>query len=275
MANPTDMNIETIAHDIGNAMSHVAWQTWGAATLYILFGVMLAGFASGFVGRVLTKHTSAHYTLIIRRIIYYAIIAIAIVLSLAALNLDMKVLGIATVLTLAIGFASQTAVSNIISGLFLVFEQPFLVGDLIEYKGVTGELLSIDLLSIKVRTYDNSQVRIPNEELLKNQFVNLTKFSTRRYDIKLRFSINEDIDKIRALLLNLAKKNTLVLTKPAPKILFQEFTEAAIVMNLAVWVDTENYDALKQSLPYEMQKEFRSHEFKMPITHVMQQVEGK
>lgn len=265
-----DLNIEKIIGDIGAALTKVEWQIWGAATVYVLLGFILAGFASGFVGRVLNKHTSLHYTLIIKRMIYYGIIAISVILALAALHLDIQVLGIATILTLAVGFASQAAVSNIISGLFLVFEQPFIVGDRIEYKGVAGELLSIDLLSVKIRTYDNSQVRIPNEELLKNQFINLTKFDKRRLEIKLYISLSEDLDKVRMVLMELARKNILALDSPIPQILFDQFTESAIVFRFAVWVETEAYDTLRNSLPCDIQKEFVVHGFKLPITHYLQ-----
>jgi small-conductance mechanosensitive channel len=265
-----DTKIENIAHDIGNAVSYVEWQTWGAAALYVLVGFLAAGFASNFIGRVLEKHTTPHYTLIFKRVFYYGIITVSVLLALATLHLDMKVLGIATIVTLGIGFASQTAVSNVISGLFLVFEQPFVVGDQIEYKGIVGELLSIDLLSIKIRTSNNSQVRIPNEELLKNQFINLTHFPKRRLDIRLRVSMSQDMDKVREVLFDLARKNMLVLDNPAPQLLFTEFNEAAIVFDFAVWVEKEFFDKLKHSLTYDIQKAFSQHGFKLPITHYLQ-----
>lgn len=268
-----DFSFTEIAHDVGTFTSSVQVQTWGIAILYVLVGFLVAGYVSKLIGRLLKHHTSAHYTLLIRRIFYYGIIILGVVFALATLQLDMKVLGVATIVTLALGFASQAAVSNIISGLFLVFEQPFVVGDIIEYKGVTGELLSIDLLSIKVRTDSNSQVRIPNEELLKNQFMNLTRFPTRRLEVKLRISVGEDMDKVRATLMEIARKNMLVLDKPVPKLIFVEFNDAAIVFNFAVWVDTENFDALKLVLPYEIQKAFNEQGFQLPITHYLQVAE--
>ena len=76
-------------------------------------------------------------------------------------------------------FASQTSVSNIISGIFLISEQPFQVGDLIKVGETKGVVLSIDLLSIKLRTFDNQLVRIPNENLIKNELSNITRFPIR------------------------------------------------------------------------------------------------
>lgn len=266
----TDLKIEDLTQNVTTALSNIEWQTWGKAAIFILAGFIIAGFTSTILGRVLSKYTSPHYTLIIRRIFYYGILIISVIFALTALQLDMKVLGIATVLTLAIGFASQTAVSNIITGLFLVFERPFLVGDHLEYDGLKGELLSIDLLSIKLRTFDNSLVRIPNEMLLKNQFTNLTKFPIRRLEIELRISIHEDMDRVRKVLFDLARKNPLALESPPAQMLFEEFTESAIVFKFAVWVKKEAYYAVKHSMPYDIQQALNEHQIKMPAMFYVQ-----
>src|SRR3990167_9062971 len=95
-SNPVDLNIEEITQDIGNALANIEWQTWGTAIIYVLFGFIIASFASSMIGRVLSKHTSAHYTLIIRRLVYYSIVIISVILALTTLQLNMKVLGVAT-----------------------------------------------------------------------------------------------------------------------------------------------------------------------------------
>ena len=82
----------------------------------------------------------------------------------------------AGLLTVALGFAAQTSASNLISGLFLLGERPFVVGDVIRLaSGITGEVVGIDLLSVKIRTFDNLLVRVPNETLLKSELTNLTR----------------------------------------------------------------------------------------------------
>ena len=171
MAN--NLTIDEIKHFLEKVSAifvNIKWQTWGEAALYIIFGFLIASFVSSVIGKVLIKHTSAHYTLLIRRLFYYGILALSFIFALAILGVKEEVLGIATIFTLALGFASKTAVSNIISGLFLVFEKPFVLGDYLELNDIYGEVLSIDLLSIKIRTRDNTLVHIPNEILLNAQF---------------------------------------------------------------------------------------------------------
>jgi len=262
--NPIDVNIDEIGTEFTKVISEIGWGTWGAAALYIIFGFLIASFARSLTGRLLARYTSEHYTQIIRRVVYYTIIIISVLLALSTLQLNMKVLGIATVLTLAIGFASQTAVSNIITGIFLVFEKPFKVGDHLEINNTIGELLSIDLMSIKIRTFENSQLRIPNEVLLKTEFINLTRFPIRRLDTTLRIDLQADLDKVKKVLFDLARKNPLALESPHAQLLFEEFNESAIVFKFAVWVKRESYYTLKHSLPLEIQKAFKEQDIKLP-----------
>jgi hypothetical protein len=81
--------------------------------------------------------------------------------------------GAAGILTVAIGFASQTSASNLISGLFVIAERPFVVGDIIRVAETTGEVLSVDLLSVKIRTFDNLYVRIPNEGIIREHGIEI------------------------------------------------------------------------------------------------------
>ena len=93
---------------------------------------------------------------------FYLILCLFLVSALVELGFSLGVLvGTAGILTVAIGFASQTSMSNLISGLFLIGEQSFAVGDIIKIDQITGVVLSIDLLSTKLRTFDNTYVRLP------------------------------------------------------------------------------------------------------------------
>lgn len=266
--NPVDINIEDLTQDITKILADIEWHTWGTAVVYILLGFIIAAFTSSSVGRILSKYTSVHYTQIIRRIIYYGIIVISIIMALATLQLNMKILGIATVLTLAIGFASQTAVSNIISGLFLVFERPFMVGDYLEFEDVSGELLTIDLLSIKIRTFNNTLVRIPNEVLIKSPFINLTKFPIRRFDITFRANLTEDLDKMRKVLFEVARKNPFLLESPPPQLMFEEFGETAIIFKFAVWIKKTSFYQQKHIVPCDIQQAFKDNGIKMAIMNI-------
>ena len=152
-----------------------------------------------------------------QRFASYAVIALGLTWTLKELGFEIGVLlGAAGVVTVAVGFAAQTSVSNVISGLFLLVEGSFTLGDTIEVTGVTGEVLSIDLLSVKLRTPDHVFVRMPNETLLKSTVSNLTRFPRRAADIAFAVHAAANVPQVRDLALAAAAAQEGVLSDPKP-----------------------------------------------------------
>src|SRR5690554_1272412 len=192
-----------------SVFTDIAWGQWISAGFLMLLGIVLASLAARSVSKVMAKRTSRHHTVMVRRLVFYVIFLLFGVAALreAGFSLDV-VLGAAGILTVAIGFASQTSASNMISGLFLLVEKPFEIGDTIEVDATIGEVVAIDLLSVKLRTADNLYVRIPNETLIKTRVINRSRFPIRRIDLVLGIAYAEDVEKVRDLLLELAQQNT-------------------------------------------------------------------
>ena len=169
---------------------------------------------------------------------------------------------------IAIGFASQTSVSNIISGLFLIAEQPFVVNDVISVGGVTGQGLSIDFLSIKLRMFDNKYVRIPNETIVKSEVTNMTHFSIRRVEINVGVAYKEDIGRVREILLDLAHKNPLCLMEPEPVVNIQGFGASSVDIFCGVWAARQDYMKLKNSIQEEIKKRFEAEGIEIPFPYI-------
>lgn len=176
-------------------------------------------------------------------------------------------LGAAGVAGIALGFASQTSVSNIISGLFLVSEQPFQVGDLVKIGDTTGIVLSVDLLSVKMRTFDNQFVRIPNEFLIKNQMNNFTHFPIRRLDINIGVAYKEDIARVQGILKDIAAKNTYCLDEPEPLVIFVGFGNSSIDLLFAVWAVKTDFLKLRQSIMLQVKERFDAEGIEIPFPH--------
>jgi small-conductance mechanosensitive channel len=167
----------------------------------------------------------------------------------------------------AIGFASQTSASNLISGLFLMAERPFIVGDWVTIDGVTGMVLSIDLLAVKIRLFDNSLVRIPNESVIKNQLTNLTAFPIRRIDINVGVAYKEDVSRVRDVLLGLADRNPLCLDEPQPQFFYDGFGDSALELRLCVWTARDNFVALRNTMRLEIKDAFDREGIEIPFPH--------
>ncbi|MCW8859366.1 MAG: mechanosensitive ion channel family protein [Deltaproteobacteria bacterium] len=237
--------------------------------IIVVFGYLVAKLAARSLGKLLKKHTSSHQHVLLQRALFYVVLILFLITALKEMGFSLSVLlGAAGVLSVAIGFASQTSASNLISGLFLLFERPFGVGDVIRVGSTTGEVLSIDLLSAKLRTFDNLYVRIPNETMLKSEVTTLTKFPIRRLDLQIGVAYKENIEHVREVLSSVADKNPLSLEDPKPVFIFQGFGDSALNVQFSVWVKREKFIELKNSIQYEIKLAFDQNNIEIPFPHM-------
>jgi small-conductance mechanosensitive channel len=240
------------------------WLTWILPWMQAAI-ILVLGWVGGRVGaaigaRVTREHLSAQGVMVVRRLTFWIVFGLAVVSAMRELGFDLSVfLGAAGILTVAIGFASQTSASNLISGLFLLGERPFVVSDVIKVGQYTGEVVSIDLMSVKLRTFDNLLVRVPNETLLKSDIQNLTYFPLRRLDLPLRVPFDSDIERVREILLDVADAFPLALDEPRPAVIFLQFGDHGIELQFSVWAARERWLELKNGLPEKIRQAFDDH----------------
>jgi small-conductance mechanosensitive channel len=239
------------------------------AVVILFVGYFIARLLTASILKLVGKHLSKQQQGLFRRILFYGLIIVFTVSALHEMGFKLSVLlGAAGILSVAIGFASQTSASNLISGLFLLTERPFVTGDVIRVGSTTGEVLAIDLLSTKLRTFDNLYVRIPNETMLKSEVTTLTRFPIRRLDVPVGVAYKEDTEKVRELLLTIAQQNPLCLDEPAPRFMFLGFGDSAQNLQLNVWVKRENFLDLKNTIHHEIKKTFDAHGVEIPFPHI-------
>lgn len=235
------------------------------AALILIGGWLLACFLER---RMPWTRVSDQHRFVLRRIVKYTVFFFAITVALRVLGVDLGVLlGAAGILTVAIGFAAQTSASNLISGLFLLVERPFVVGDTIRIGDTTGKVLAIDLLSVRLVTADNLLVRIPSETLLKSNMTNLTHFSTRRLDLALGVAYKENLARVREVALVVAAKNPLCLQEPKPQVWVLSYGDSAINLQFSVWCTTENLLELRSSMYESLKLAFDAEGIELPFPH--------
>jgi len=231
-------------------------------------GFPLVLFLSSLAGKATRRSMSPQAAMLLRKGIFYIGSVIIILTVLHQLNFKMEaLLGAAGIVGIALGFASQTSVSNIISGLFLISERPFEVGDLIRVGDTTGYVLSVDLMSVKLRTFDNQFVRLPNEDLIKQQVNNLTHFPIRRLDIHVGVAYKEDVPRVKYVLKDIARANNLVLDEPEPVVWFRDFGDSALEFLFAVWCIKDDYWTLKTVLRETIKARFDAEGIEIPFPH--------
>lgn len=222
---------------------------WVRGALILVVGYFVARVAASAMRRLLESRGSAQAAMVGRRVTFYGLFFLAAAVALQHFGFDLTILlGAAGILTVAIGFASQTSASNLISGLFLLGERPFSVGDVIRVGTHVGSVLSIDLLSVKLRTFDNLLVRIPNEMLLKVELTNLTRFPIRRVDLQIPLAPSADLEEVREVLFEAAEGHPLCLQEPAPLFIVDGFREGAQHVQFSVWAPRQNFLPVKTEM---------------------------
>ncbi|MDO8328921.1 MAG: mechanosensitive ion channel family protein [Fluviicoccus sp.] len=237
--------------------------------LLLLVGYFLAWLVTNAFIRTMRYRLTAHQLLVWRRAIFYFLLLLFVMSALHEAGFKLSVLlGAAGVFTVAIGFASQTSASNLISGLFLIGEGSIAVGDIIQVDNTQGEVLSIDLLSVKLRTVDNIFVRIPNEQLIKSEVRNLSRFAIRRIPIEVGVAYGEDVGKVRKVLMDLADRHPLVLDEPSPQVIVQAFGPSSIDLLFAVWTRREVFADVKDALQESLKRSFDEHGISIPFPQI-------
>lgn len=246
--------IDSAIHRILNV--DVAIKALQVVIVFVL-GLLLVGVVVTILKRILGKRLDSRTgTLIVRAVQYLGIALIVInAFEMADINLS-ALLGAAGIAGIALGFAAQTSVSNFISGLFLMSEKTFSIGDVVTVDATTGVVYSIDTLSVKLRTFDNQLVRIPNESLIKTNVVNVTRFPSRRLNIKLTVEHGTDIEKARTVLLDAAMANPGVLRSPDPFFQVQSISKDGIDLFFGVWFAKDDWEQANNGMYMEIQKRF-------------------
>jgi len=235
------------------------------ALLVLVVGLMLARLAARAAERLLLAHQNRQVAMLARKGVFWSLLGLTLVTTLHQLGFNLGVLlGAAGILTVAIGFASQTSASNLISGLFLLGEKPFSVGDIITVGDVTGEVLSIDALSVKLRTFDNVFVRIPNESILKDRVRTLSRFPIRRFDLKLTVAFEEDLTQLEKVLRATSDGNQIALQDPRPLFMLLGFEEWGIGVQFSVWAPRADLFTLRTSLTREVQEALKAAGIRIP-----------
>lgn len=232
------------------------------------FGFFLAATFSQLIIRPLSSRLSAQSRLVARKVTSYGLTLIVIIMVLREFGFQLTtLLGAAGIAGIAIGLAAQTSLSNIISGIFLVFEKPFEVGDVIRLGEHTGFVESIGLLSLSLRTFDNISIRIPNESLVKGVLVNITRHPIRRYDIQIGVSYDEDIDHVLKVLAEVADENSLVLVEPEPLVCLTSFGESELKFLLGVWHEKADFVEMRNSVLRDLKGRFDKEGIQFAFPH--------
>ena len=221
------------------------------------------------VRKKLYKYISSQKILIINKTVTYIVIFMLILTVLKELGFQLTTLmGAAGIAGIAIAFAAQTSFSNLISGIFLLWEKPFELEDILEVDSKVGTVFSMTLLSIGLKTFDNTLIRIPNETLLKTPFINYSKFPIRRLDLNISAAYKENVDHVMQVLREVGEKNLYCLDEPKALISFKGFGNSALEFKCGYWFLKGSYIDAKNSIMKDIKVKFDEENIEIPFPHM-------
>jgi len=168
----------------------------------------------------------------------YTIIGLGFFLAISAIGIDMGKFGLlAGAMGVGLGFGLRNIIENFVSGLILIFERPIQVGDTIEVGDVMGNVQQMGIRSSTVKTFDGSEVIVPNANLISNQVTNWTMSDRRkRIQLPVNVALGNDPRQMLELLLKVAREHQGVLKLPEPTAAFNGFGNNCLEFTLYYWV---------------------------------------
>ena len=208
--------------------------------------IMIAAYIISRVTRVLFRKAlqKAHFQevligLLIDSAYHYTIVILGLLMALSQLGVNVAAaLAGVGVAGIAIGFAAQDSVANVISGILIFWDKPFVVGDWIRTEGHYGKVTNITLRTTRIRTPNNSYIVVPNKRIIDEVLENFSKHGEVRVDLSVGIAYKEDIQKARQALLQTVTDFNEILDHPAPDVVVDELGDSSVNLKLRVWVSS-------------------------------------
>lgn len=237
------------------------------AALVLIVGLKLAKFlVKIFVGGPAFKKVDEGAKSFIKS--FLTIVLDAAVIISAAYILGIPVTSFLTILAsagVAIGLALQGALSNFAGGLMILIFKPFSAGDYIETASCSGTVCEITVIYTIILTPDNKRITLPNGTLTNSAVTNYSHEATRRVDMDFCVGYTSDIEKVKGILLAVARENKLSLQDPEPFAGLVNQGDSSLEFTLRVWCKTEDYWTLKFELNEAVKNEFDKNSIEIPF----------
>lgn len=245
----SEVATETLAKiAAGEGMDVVAAVTPYAVNLLIAILILIVGrFVAGSIRSLIKKIMTARKIdgTIIGFVagLVYAIIMVGVVLA-ALQRIGVQTTSFVAIIGaagLAIGLALQGSLANFAAGFMLILFKPFKVGNFIEAGGTAGIVEEIDIFTTTLRTPDNRVIIVPNNAITSGAITNVNARDTRRVDLTIGVSYNDDLRAVKALLLTVLEEDERVLKDPAPTVGVVELGDSSVNFCVRPWVKAEDY----------------------------------
>jgi len=217
--------------------------------LLLVFGYVISKFLENLFRKRLSKtQLRPHVIQTLQRVFFYLLIIGVALAALALLNVPLTAFAFLTgAVAIGVGFGAQNIVNNFISGWILMAEQPVRVGDFIEVDQHTGTVERIGNRSTRIRRVDGVHLLVPNSQMLERVVVNWTLIDNNiRTSIRIGVAYGSQPRQVAALFEQAVRSQEDVLEDPAPRIIFEDFGDNALIFDAIFWSKVGGERELRQ-----------------------------
>jgi small-conductance mechanosensitive channel len=219
-----------------------------------------------YLRRALKERMSRGHLEILVKVVYYGIIAVAAMVALALLGVNLSGLMVAGgIAGIVLGFASQRIVGNLISGLFLIVERPITIGNQVNIDGVMGFVEDINIFSTIIRTYDGLFIRLPNEKVFTTGITNYVANVARRFEYVIGIRYSDDAERAMRIIGRLVEAHPFALINPPPEIFVDNLGESSVDIVVRVWGPVSVWYEVKKALLWEIKKSLEAEGIEIPF----------
>ena len=234
----------------------------------LVIGLLLAGLLSRWARIALSRSSKLDATVsqFLANLIKYSLWALVLVTVLAQFGVQTtSILAALGGMALAVGLALQGTLSNVASGVMILVQKPFRVGEGITVGGITAVVQDIGLFTTELKQFDGLFVMIPNSELWNQPIVNFNRHPTRRFELIVGIGYDDSMQEAREELLKLAEADERVLPEPAPAAYVASLDDSSVGIGLRVWCATGDYLGLSWDLTEQAKARFDAKGISIPF----------
>ena len=181
-------------------------------------------------------------------VLKYGILITGLFNALSILNVDTTgLLASLGIVGITIGFAARDAFSNLISGILIFLDRPFVIGDLVEVGDNYGRVEKITLRSTRIITIDGKMLAVPNTEIINTTVTSYTNFPNLRLDVEVTIGVMEDIEKVRQILLGIVTDDPEYLEEPPARVVATQLNDYNVALQLQAWIKDERKHVEKRT----------------------------
>lgn len=184
----------------------------------------------------------------IKRVLKYSILLAGLFNALSTMGVDTAgFLASLGIVGITIGFAARDAFSNLISGILIYLDRPFVIGDLVEVGDSYGRVEQIALRSTRIITSDGKMLAVPNAEIINKTVTSYTNFPHLRLDVEVTIGVTEDIQKVRQVLLGVLQNDQDYLDETPARVIVTQLNDYNVAVELQAWIKDERSHVEKRA----------------------------